>query len=180
MSDDGKGGIEIVNNGSGLIPDENTPSPFKATGDEKQEGVPIGVIGSTEQLRKESEVRDLEVTISKRNNTEVTVIEDSADDPAGATHEYMVYAPKNENENSKRVLGVISFQRGPIREFGVNGVQNEDLIAICIDRLQHFQKGPYACRENAIALTKLEEASMWLEKRTNDRKARGVEGTSIK
>jgi hypothetical protein len=128
----------------------------------------------------ELDARSREVIIRKRDYTEVAVIEDSADDPAGATHEYMVYSAKNENENSKRVLGVISFQRGPIREFGVNGVQNEDLIAICIDRLQHFQKGPYACRENAIALTKLEEASMWLEKRTNDRKARGVEGTSIK
>jgi hypothetical protein len=29
-----------------------------------------------------------------------------------------------------------------------------------------------------MALTKLEEALMWLEKRTNDRKARNVEGTT--
>lgn len=38
-------------------------------------------------------------------------------------------------------------------------------------------RGKYACRENALALTALEEALMWLQKRTRDRLARGVEGT---
>jgi len=76
-------------------------------------------------------------------------------------------------------LGKISFQNGPIQENGTNGIQNEDLIAICIDRLQGFQSGKFACRENANALTKLEEAMMWLRKRTADREARGVEGKTI-
>ena len=57
---------------------------------------------------------------------------------------------------------------------------NEDLIAIVIDRMRGFQSGDYACRDNAIALTKLEEALMWLRNRTNGREARGVEGTNIK
>ena len=34
------------------------------------------------------------------------------------------------------------------------------------------------CRETRIAITKLDEALMWLEKRTKDRTKRGVEGTS--
>jgi hypothetical protein len=38
-------------------------------------------------------------------------------------------------------------------------------------------RGTYACKENACALTHLEEALMWLQKRTRDRMARGVEGT---
>ena len=75
---------------------------------------------------------------------------------------------------------VILFQNGPIPEKGVNGLTQEVLIAICIDRLQSFQAGPFACRENALALTKLEEAQMWLQKRTRDRMARGVEGTHEK
>lgn len=66
----------------------------------------------------------------------------------------------------------------------VNGcneqLEIEALLAVIIDRLQCFQAGPYACRENAIALTKLEEAMMWLQKRTRDRLARGVEGTHEK
>lgn len=73
----------------------------------------------------------------------------------------------------------IEFQNGPIQENGVNGCQNEDLLAIVIDRLQGFQSGNFACRENAIALTKIQEALMWLEKRTSDRKSRGVEGKSV-
>ena len=71
----------------------------------------------------------------------------------------------------------LQFQNGPIGEVGVNGITNEALIAIVIDRLQGFQSGPDRCRENAVARTKLEEAAMWLESRTKSRLARGVEGT---
>lgn len=74
----------------------------------------------------------------------------------------------------------ISFQNGPIQEAGVNGISGEALLAIQIDRLRSFQAGQYACRENAIALTHLEDALMWLQKRTRDRLARGVEGTNAK
>lgn len=71
------------------------------------------------------------------------------------------------------------FQNGPVKENGegVNGITHEVLLAILIDRLQGFQSGPYKNRENAVAITKLEEALMWLHKRTLDREARGVEGT---
>jgi hypothetical protein len=71
----------------------------------------------------------------------------------------------------------IHFQEGPIKECGVNGVCNEDLIAMVICRLEHFQKSEFSCRENAIAITKLEEALMWLRKRTIGRELRNVEGT---
>jgi len=74
----------------------------------------------------------------------------------------------------------IRFQNGPIAEAGINGISNEALLAIVEDRLISFQAGDYACRENAIALTKIQEAMMWLQKRTRDRIARGVEGTSQK
>jgi hypothetical protein len=76
-------------------------------------------------------------------------------------------------------LGNVLFQNGAIQEVGVNGVQNEDLLAIVIDRLQAFQASKFGCRENSIAITKLEEALLWLNKRTNDRIKRGVEGKSI-
>jgi hypothetical protein len=79
-----------------------------------------------------------------------------------------------------QILAKINFQNGPIKENGVNGIQNEDLLAIVIDRLKGFQSGNFACRENALALTKIEEALMWLNKRTADRQKRGVEGINIK
>ena len=75
------------------------------------------------------------------------------------------------------ILNQIKFQKGPIKECGVNGVMNEDLIAMVIDRLQSFQESEFKCRENAVAITKLEEALMWLRKRTQDREDRNVEGT---
>jgi len=78
------------------------------------------------------------------------------------------------------VSNLIRFQNGPIQESGVNGVSNEALLAIVEDRLLGFQSGQYACRENAIAVTKIQEAMMWLQKRTRDRVARGVEGTNQK
>lgn len=71
----------------------------------------------------------------------------------------------------------VLFQNGPINEVGVNGVTHEALLEILIDRLKGFQSGQYACRENAVALTHLETAKLWLAKRTLDRMARGVEGT---
>lgn len=71
----------------------------------------------------------------------------------------------------------IAFQLGPVKEVGVNGLQNEQLIAVLVHRLGVLNKA-FPCRENSIAITKLEEARLWLEKRTADRKARGVEGTN--
>lgn len=75
-------------------------------------------------------------------------------------------------------LGLIVFQSGPVKEVGVNGVTEEDLINICIHRLTCFQTGPYACEENGQALTFLHAAKAALEKRTENRRMRGVEGTS--
>lgn len=77
-------------------------------------------------------------------------------------------------------LSEIHFQEGPIKECGVNGVCNEDLIAMVITRLEHYQKSEFSCRDNAVAITKLEEALLWLRKRTMGRERRGVEGTHIK
>lgn len=88
------------------------------------------------------------------------------------------YDPEfGEVEPIEKTVGVVNFQCGPIGEVGVNGVMNEDLIAMVIARLQHFNNTDFQCRENSMAITKLEEALMWLGKRTNARLQRGVEGT---
>jgi hypothetical protein len=68
------------------------------------------------------------------------------------------------------------FQEGPVATSGPNGITNEALLAVVIDRLECFQRGAYKCRENALAITKLEEALHWLGHRSNDRERRGVEG----
>lgn len=95
-----------------------------------------------------------------------------------ANHRFEVYSNPSATDKPAR-LGVINFQKGPIKEAGVNGVMNEDVIAMVIDRLCSFQESPFKCRENAMAIAKLEEALMWLGKRTQDRERRQVEGTHI-
>lgn len=96
----------------------------------------------------------------------------------GANHNYTIYG--KEEGTPHLVLGQVIFQDGPIKEVGLNGVMNEDLLLILISRLEGFQSGAYKTREGALALTNLQQALMWLEKRTSDREKRGVEGTSQK
>jgi hypothetical protein len=111
----------------------------------------------------------------------------------GACHIYKIHGPRrnveglpedvtNEDGTHKTYPDpcCIAFQGGPIAEAGVNGVSNEAILAVLIDRIQGFQSGEFSCRENAVALTHLETAMMWLQKRTRDRMARGVEGTMQK
>lgn len=96
--------------------------------------------------------------------------------PGCACHEYLITHPFRGSEpGEEEVLGRIKFQEGPIHEKGVNGVTHEQLLAIVIDRLRSFQQGPYRCRENALALTNLEQSLQWLQQRTRDRRASVVE-----
>ena len=60
-----------------------------------------------------------------------------------------------------------------------DGTTNEDVLRVLIDRLGTMQ-AKFPCRENAIVVTHLETALLWLDKRTADRKARGVEGKHLK
>jgi hypothetical protein len=68
-------------------------------------------------------------------------------------------------------------QAGPIQEVGVNGCQIDDMVKFVTDTIRTFNE-KFPCRENALAITKLEEASLWLMARQLDREARKVEGLS--
>jgi hypothetical protein len=72
----------------------------------------------------------------------------------------------------------IKFQCGPIKESGINGTSIENVIDLLVKRLDGFNEGPLRCRENSLAITHLQEAQNWLERRTRDRVAKGVEGTN--
>lgn len=100
----------------------------------------------------------------------------------GANHVYEVWLPDTVVDgpgegHSHGPAATIKFQNGPINENGINGLTQEVLLAIVADRLRSFQAGKFACRENALALTKIEEAQHWLHSRTLSRMQRGVEGT---
>lgn len=102
-----------------------------------------------------------------------------------ANHKYKIVSYSNTGniqdiDNELVVDTEIEFQNGPIKEFGVNGISNESLLAIVIDRLRGFQSGEYACADNQVALESAEYCLNMLQKRTKDRLSRGVEGTNNK
>ena len=99
--------------------------------------------------------------------------EDDSEIVFGSPHYFNVVDSEKDH-----ILSEVFFQKGPVKEEGVNGVHNEDVIAMVICRLESFQNGKYRSKENDMAIQKLEEALMWLRKRTNARVMRNVEGTS--
>lgn len=103
----------------------------------------------------------------------------------GAYHHYVVSSSaqpplpgSDQTHVNVKALADIHFQEGPIKEAGVNGITQEALIAICMDRLEGFQAGPYPSADNMEALQHLAMAMECLQRRTRERLARGVEGTS--
>lgn len=71
----------------------------------------------------------------------------------------------------------ILFQNGTIPENGTNGITQEVLLAIVIDRLECFQNNKFACIENQIAMDLIRSALSVLQSRTKARIRRQVEGT---
>lgn len=91
---------------------------------------------------------------------------------------------KNGNPAGGSVEGVgleIAWQDGPLGRGEdrnePNGAFVETVIDAALQRIQHYQKSQFNCRENSLAITKLEEALHWLNSRTNRREYDGVEGT---
>ncbi len=120
-------------------------------------------------------------TIQKRNNlNEVHASKEKG--PGGAYHLYQVVCyDDNAADLTENMIKDIQFQCGPRNEEGsTRGVLDADLLEIVRHRLQCFQQGEFATRENAIALTHIEEALLWMNKRVEDRAERNVLGTNKK
>lgn len=143
-------------------------------------------------------------------NEAIEIIAVDQPGPGGANHRYDIIGRAEDIPGTPvRLFGAnLRFQNGPIASAtDMNGITNEALLAVLIDRMRGFQgvppvhsapeitgvlttepkdyaaknlRAPFACRENAMALTHLEEALMWLQKRTLDRVKRGVEGSMAK
>lgn len=75
----------------------------------------------------------------------------------------------------------ITWQNGPLGRgkdrVEPNGAFVEGVIQAALDRMYFYQESKFACRENALVITKLEEALHWCNHRTAKREARDVEGT---
>lgn len=94
-------------------------------------------------------------------------------------HVYRVIKQWDTPEGVMTCEHVINFQDGPIKEVGVNGIQNIDLLDILIDRIEYLQttsNGHYACEENENMLAMLKVTRREDTLRTKNRIKRGVEG----
>lgn len=72
----------------------------------------------------------------------------------------------------------VPWQRGPVKENGVNGVQAPEVIEQVLQYLRSVNVPPYNSRLTSLAITDLESAQNWLNRRTAEREVRGVEGTA--
>ncbi len=118
-------------------------------------------------------------TIQKREKlNKVFAVDEKGN--GGANHQYDIYPAENFDKNTEPLI-CIQFQNGPRKDAdSVHGVLDTDLLEIVRDRLKGFQSGTFATRENACALTHIEEALMWMNRRVEDRIERGVLGTNNK
>ncbi len=125
-----------------------------------------------------------EITSHKVNgcNEQLTVNAVDGPGPGGASHHYLiagytVAVPFDGEDGGYYENSVdLRFQNGPGAS---NGITHETLLAVLIDRLQGFQSGKFANQYNHSALGFLLAAQMVLKARTEERSARGVEGTMM-
>lgn len=102
---------------------------------------------------------------------------------AGAPHRYEFYRNSDLGpvEGETVPVGFLQFQRGPRGISGsTSGLITVAVLAALIDHHRGFQAGPFPSRENALVITKLEEALHWLRARADERAARGVLGKEQK
>ena len=114
----------------------------------------------------------------------VLATDEPATEPPGNSshHRYEFFyrppAMASGSEPPDESLCFLQFQRGPFdAEGSTRGTLGAAVLAALIDHFQGFQAGPLASRENALVITKLQEALFWMRERADDRARRGVLGT---
>ena len=120
--------------------------------------------------------REIEISRVDEESKPVKCFATDRPSDGGASHDYLVCFMDEKGlyeENTKKV----NFQRGSLKSSFPNGVTEEILLAIVIDRLSCFQSGQFACPQNESAKEHLIKAVDFLNERTRDRINRGVEGT---
>jgi hypothetical protein len=122
-------------------------------------------------------------TIQKRENLNDVYVGEKG--VGGAAHCYLIVKAGTVETGEDTItvkpddiLEAIQFQEGARKDpKAIHGVTDQDLLEIVRDRLRGFQSGDMPTRETACALTHVEEALMWLNKRVEDRIERNVLGT---
>jgi hypothetical protein len=105
---------------------------------------------------------------------------DEDDHPTGGFTEMKTPAPARQEgyADGEQYAIFIRWQNGIIQDGQQNGAFVEDVIEAARQRIMFFNSRPESrCRENSVAITKLEEALQWLDWRTRERVNQGVENT---
>jgi len=97
----------------------------------------------------------------------------------GATYKVPTFKVTNEGMTDGDGIDIV-FCKGNKEDESVlrqEGVFTETLIQVAKKYLESVNVGQMATRETSMVITKLDEALMWISKRTEDRKLREVQGT---
>lgn len=152
---------ELTAQGAALPPAATSVIPVP------QDAAPPAVIQTTDQLPKDW--RRITAHGTDAANSKINLFATDEAGPGGASHQYFAEGPG--------VAQMLHFQKGALQESGLNGITNEVLLAIVMDRMEAWQHGPYANDYNHRALSHLQCAILEMQARSAERAARGVEGT---
>jgi len=94
--------------------------------------------------------------------------------PTFNAHHY--YRVKFVDRNDTIKQHDIRFQEGPVKEHGVNGITEEILLNIILDRYESFQNSEFKCQENEDSIYHLKYLLDKIKERKEKRIARDVEG----
>jgi hypothetical protein len=110
-------------------------------------------------------------------NRAITILAEEPENE-GAPASYSIRVAPSPRVKAEVLTVELPFQRGAVGVDGenVNGLSDEALIEVLINRLKAFQAGRWACETNGVALSHLESALAALEDRTARRRTAGVEG----
>lgn len=95
--------------------------------------------------------------IARLNGLTVVAIDDN---------EYEIRGP--DPGGDWRMVWRLKFQIGPVAVEGVNGLTNEALMAVVIDRLQAVEASPSVTSENTKALHDCERALFWIRQQAKN------------
>ncbi len=103
---------------------------------------------------------------------------DQDGNPTGGNTNLMVtHYPDDGSEGYMATAIDINWQDGIVGDEGQTGAFVEDVLEAARQRLQFFNSTKFRCRENSLAITKIEEALQWLDWRTRQRVAQDVENS---
>lgn len=98
---------------------------------------------------------------------------------AGATYKVPTYKITNSGIEDGSGIDII-FCKGNKEDESFlrqEGVFTETLIQVAKEYLETVNVGDMSTRETSMAITKLDEALMWINKRAEDRKLKGIQAT---